>query len=60
MGRKPNPKKIKYHTIGLVLNEKEEKDLVDATDKFNALVNVNMTKQKFLIKLLYDHKKRNS
>jgi len=60
MGRKPNPKKTKYHTVGLVLKEKEYSDLTEETKKFSALVNVRMTSQKFLIKLLYDHKKRNS
>jgi hypothetical protein len=49
----------KLFNMGMALSRKERDDLSKETDKFSNLVNIKITPQKFLIKLLYDHIQRN-
>jgi hypothetical protein len=55
--KRKDPKTLK--NMLLALSEKEDNDLIREADKFSELINVKVTPQKFLIKLLYDHIKRN-
>ena len=49
----------KYKQMGFMFSIQEHKDLLNETKKFADLVSLSVTPQKFMIKLLYDHIKRN-
>ena len=53
-------KENRYVQMGLSLRKDEHRDLIRETEKFHVLVGIRLTPQKFLMKLLADHIRRNN